>query len=206
VAIITNIKQQQRFKNRFSIYVDGSYGFSLSDTALLDTRLTVGQEMTGEEVKTYKQLSLDDKVYANALRYAAMRQRSRWEIEAYLQRKQASPPLAVEIIDKLQKLGMVDDLVFAQGWVENRHLLKPTSKRKLQQELRAKHVAVDIISQVLHDDETDDRQSLAQLVSRKRRQSKYQDDTKLMQYLSRQGFSYEDIKSVVQAQETSDFS
>jgi len=198
MPVVTDIKQQQRLKGRFSIYVDGRYGFSLSDTALLDSRLTVGQEMTGEELKTYKQLSLDDKVYANALRYAAMRLRSRWELESYLQRKQASPALATQILEKLEAIGMIDDLAFAKTWVDNRHLLKPTSKRKLQQELRAKHVANDIISQVLQADETDDRQSLRQLVDRKRRQSKYQDDMKLMQYLSRQGFSYDDIKHVLQ--------
>jgi SOS response regulatory protein OraA/RecX len=36
------------------------------------------------------------------------------------------------------------------------------------------------------------------VIERKRRQTKYQDDTKLMQYLARQGFGYDDIKSALQ--------
>lgn len=194
---ITNIKQQERLKGRYSVYVDGKYAFSLSDTALLDARLHVGQELNGNDVKQYKQLSLDDKVYSNALRYAAMRRRSTWELESYLQRKQASPDLAQQVMDKLTHLGFIDDFIFAQNWVENRHLLKPTSKRKLQQELKAKRVSNEVIDQVLRDDEVEDSNELRTMITRKRRQSKYQDDTKLMQYLARQGFSYEDIKNAL---------
>ncbi len=194
---ITNIKQQERLKGHYSVFVDGKYSFSLSDTSLLDARLSVGQELTGEDVKQYKQLSLDDKVYGNALRYAAMRRRSAWEMQSYLQRKQASPDLARQIMDKLTNLGFIDDLAFAQTWVENRHLLKPTSKRKLQQELKAKRVSNEVIDQVLRDDEVEDAGELQTMIARKRRQTKYQDDEKLMQYLARQGFGYEDIKNAL---------
>jgi regulatory protein len=194
---ITGIKQQEKLKGRYSIFVDGKYSFSLSDTALLDARLTVGLELTGDDVKQFKQLSIDDKIYGNAMRYAAMRRRSSWEMDSYLQRKQASPELAQEIIDKLTNLGFIDDLAFAQAWVENRHLLKPTSKRKLQQELRAKRVPNEVIEQVLRDDEVEDASEIRVMIARKRRQTKYQDNTKLMQYLARQGFSYEAIKSAL---------
>lgn len=197
--IITSIKQQEKLKGRYSVFVDSAYAFSLSDTALLDSRLMQGQELTSEELKSYKQLSVDDKVYGNALRFAAMRLRSKWELESYLQRKQASPDLAKQIIDKLSRLGMINDLAFAQAWVENRHLLRPTSKRKLQQELQAKRVSGDVIEQVLQSDETTDQTSLQEMVQRKRRQTKYQDDLKLMQYLARQGYGYSDIKGALQA-------
>ena len=196
-VVISDIKQQVKQKNRYSIYVDGKYSFSLSDTALLDVRLATGQEVTEAELKSYKQLSADDKVYGNALRYAAMRLRSRWELESYLQRKEASEDLTKQIVDKLQRIGMVDDLAFAQAWVENRRLLKPTSRRKLQQELRAKRVPTDIISQVLQEEAGTDQQALREIMEHKQRQTKYHDQTKLMQYLARQGFSYEDIKSAL---------
>jgi len=196
---ITAIKQQERLKDRYSVYVDGKYAFSLSEAALLDSRLATGLELTPEQLKEFKQLSADDKVFGNALRYAAMRRRSRWELQSYLQRKQASPGLAEEVIGRLEGLGFIDDRAFAQAWVENRHLLKPTSKRKLQQELKAKRVPEDIITEVLRDDETADRDELPALIARKRRQTKYQDDMKLMQYLARQGFGYEDIKSALKA-------
>jgi regulatory protein len=195
---ITAIRQQERRKDRYSVYLDGAYAFSLSVTTLLETKLASGQELNGTDVDAYKRLSAEDKLYNNALRYAAMRRRSQWEMEQYLQRKAASPDVAAQIMRRLRDLGFINDLDFAKAWVENRHLLKPTSRRKLQLELRAKHVHDGIIQQVLSDDETADSDELVALVARKRRQSRYQDNDKLMQYLARQGFSYDDIKQALE--------
>lgn len=194
---ISAIKQQIKRADRYSIYVDDKYSFSLSDSALLETRLVSGQELTEAEIKELKQKSADDKVYSLALRYVAMRSRSRYELETYLKRKEADPPLVDAILDRLQGYGYVNDDAFARNWVENRRLLKPVSRRRLMMELKQKKVSEDIIRAVLEDDQTTDRDTLKDLVVRKRRQSKYQDDTKLLQYLARQGYGYDDIKSAM---------
>jgi regulatory protein len=127
-----------------------------------------------------------------------IRPRSRWEMQSYLQRKKATPSLAEAILNKLSILGMLNDLEFARSWVANRRLLRPTSKRKLQQELRAKRVADEIVEQVLTEDETDERTVLRQLIAKKRQMTKYKgDDQKLMRYLAGQGFGYGDIKDAL---------
>jgi len=192
---ITEIKAQVKVPGRFSIFVDGKYTFSLSDTALLEEKLHVGQGLDAAEVKRLKQVSSDDKLYGQALRYVAIRPRSEWEIRSYLQRKSAPPALADQILSKLRNMRMVDDVNFSRAWIENRRLLRPTSKRKLQQELRAKHVNTEVIGQVLAADETDERTALRELIAKKR--SRYPDKLKLMQYLARQGFGYDDIKAVI---------
>ena len=192
---ITEIKAQVKTAGRYSIFIDGKYTFSLSDVALFDQHLTIGQELDKEQVKALKQLSSDDKLFGMSLRYVGIRPRSEWEIRTYLKRKQASPALVDSILNKLSKNGLIDDNAFARAWVESRRLLRPTSKRKLQQELRAKRVSDEVISQVLAADEADERQLLRELALKKR--GRYADDMKLMQYLVRQGFSYDDVKAVV---------
>ncbi len=199
--IITAIKQQEKLKDRYSVFVDGRYSFSLSDTALLESKLVPRQELKPADVKRYQQLSLDDKVYANAMRYAAMRLRSEWELRSYLQRKKASPDLSDNILNKLMKLGFINDEIFARSWVENRRLLKPTSKRKLQQELKVKRVSDDIISAVLADSDDAEQSALRDMIVNKRRQTRYHDDLKLMQYLVRQGFSYDVVKNALKGTE-----
>jgi regulatory protein len=193
---ITEIKAQVRVPGRFSIFVEGKYAFSLSDMALLEEKLHLGQELNLVEVKRLKQVSTDDKLYGNALRFVAMRVRSEWEIRTYLRRKGASPSLAEHILNKLSKIGFVDDAKFAEAWVTNRRLLRPTSKRKLQQELRAKHVNDQVIQHALHESEIDEQTALRDLIAKKR--ARYPDNLKLMQYLARQGFSYEDIKRAIE--------
>lgn len=194
---ITSIKQQAKRRDRYSIYVDDKYTFSLSEAALLESGLASGQELTKEQVGEYKRKSADDKLYSQALRYVAMRPRSTWEIELYLQRKQASPPLIEQILNKLSLIGMVDDEKLARAFVHDRQLLRPTSRRKMILELRKKHVADEIIERVLEADATAEQAALQAVIERKRRQTKYQDNEKLMQYLARQGFSYSDIKEAL---------
>lgn len=195
---ITAIKTQVKRAGRYSIFVDGAYSFSLSDIALLESKLVVGQELTAEHVKEYKQLSDDDKLYGRVLQYIALRPRSEWEIKTYMERKKASPALVDLMLNKLSINGYVDDRKFAEAFVRDRQLLRPTSKRKLQLELRKKNVPSGIIQEVIAEEGGEDSTALQEIIISKRRQSKYQDDLKLMQYLSRQGFGYGDIKSALQ--------
>jgi regulatory protein len=199
---ITAIKQQLKMHNRYSVYVDDDYSFSLSETALIDSRLHSGVELTQPELDNYKQLSLDDKLYTRALRYVAMRQRTAWEISFYLERKGADSPLIQSIVNKLRDIGMIDDEKFARAYINDRQLLRPTSRRKIIMELQKKRVPSEITQKILAEvaeaSETSiDHDALSEVITRKRRQTKYQDDTKLMQYLARQGFGYGDIKSAL---------
>jgi regulatory protein len=196
---ITDIKQQVRRQGRYSIYVEGKYEFSLSGDALLESKLAVGQELSESRLRELKQQSIDDKAYNNALAYAMLRPRSVWEMEQYLKRKNTSPPLAGLILNKLSINGLLDDEEFARKWVANRRLLKPMSRRRLLQELRAKRVQDEAAERAVAEDTADEREILAGLIARKRKQARYQDDQKLMQYLAGQGFGYGDIKAALEA-------
>jgi len=194
---ITAIKKQVKNPDRYSVFIDTRYSFSLSSEALLSSGLIVGQELTAEELKQQKEQSADDKMYNACLNLIARRMRSKGEIELYLKRKKVSPTLLSNILNKLSEKGLIDDKKFASSFINDRNLLKPTSRRKLILELRSKNVPGDIINEVIEDDDQQEKTNLIRIVENKRRQSKYKDDQKLMQYLSRQGFNYSDIKEVL---------
>lgn len=198
MAAITDIKQQQKRQDRYSIYFDGKYVFSLGESELLSSGLYIGKELTPAELAEQQGRAQLDKAYDRAIRYVALRMRSEWELRQYLKRKEYDEPTIELILNKLSEKGMVDDQRFAQAWVENRHLLKTISKRRLQQELRQKRVADDVIRTVLENDETDEQSELKALIAKKQQITRFQDPIKLMQYLSRQGYSYDDIKSAMQ--------
>jgi len=195
---ITKIVQQEKRKDRYAIFIDNDYAFSLGEIALLESKLIKGQELTRQELKNWQHRASDDKIYGLALRYAALRPRSKWEMEVYLSRKNASPTLTKNILNKLSSIGLLDDAAFAQAHVIARHLLRPTSKRKLQQELRAKHVSDEIAERAINESNTSESDILRRVIAKKRQLSKYKtDDLKLMQYLARQGFNYEDIQQTM---------
>jgi regulatory protein len=197
---ITAIKQQVKRTDRYSIFVDDAYAFSLSENGLIESRLVGGQELDTAELRRLKKAAGVDKAYGQALRYVAIRPRSEWEMQTYLRRKEVDKEASDDIIGRLRKLGLLSDYDFAQAWVNNRRTLKSTSKRRLTLELRQKHVPSDVINQVLAEDKTDERQTLRDLVQKKR--SRYPDPQKFMQYLARQGFSYSDISSVLAEEDT----
>jgi regulatory protein len=198
---ITKITQQVKRLDRYSIFVDEKYSFSLSESALLEAGLASGQELSKEQTAEFKKLSADDKLYNQCLRWVAMRPRTAWEIEQYLERKGASPPLLKLILNKLSIIGLVDDAKFAKSFVADRRRLRSAPRRKIILELKRKRVAEDIIAEAVGTDPDEERAALAATIASKRRQSKYQDDLKLMQYLARQGFSYGDIKDALKAED-----
>jgi regulatory protein len=194
---ISDIKQQVKRADRYSIYIDDKYAVSFSESELLKLGIRVGQELSSSEFEKLKTDAVLDKAYDRSLNLISRRPRSEWELREYLKRKESEPEVIDATIARLAERGYVDDMEFARRWVASRRLLKATSKRRLNQELRQKRVSDDVIDQVLGEDETDEREVLRELVERKRKQTKYQDDIKLMQYLSRQGYNYDDIKSAM---------
>lgn len=196
---ITAIKQQVKRTDRYSIFVDDKYAFSLSESGLIESRLASGMELDAAELKRLKKAAGLDKAYGQALRYVAIRARSEWEIESYLKRKEVDTEAAAEIIQRLRNLNLLNDADFARSWVANRRALKSVSKRRLALELRQKRLSSDVVDQALAEDPGDERQALKDLIEKKR--ARYPDQQKLMQYLARQGFGYDDIKNALRGED-----
>lgn len=203
---ITAIKIQTRDKNRVNIEVDGKYRFSLSVYQLSDLALKVGSDYTSEELDSLEQESTFGKVYARALEYCLMRPHSSKEVRDYLYRKTRdsrtktgdvkkgiAKQITDRVFDRLVEKKYIDDESFSRYWVENRSLIKGSSMRKLVSELRAKGINSSLIQEVINSSERSDEEEIQKIIVKKR--SKYPDDQKLMAYLARLGFSYDDIKS-----------
>lgn len=107
-----------------------------------------------------------------------------------------SERVASRALRKLQQKAYVDDEAFAGWWVENRQLSKGVSRRKLTAELRSKGIHADIIAQTLEKTDRTDDQELRKVIAKKHR--RYAGDRqKFVQYLVRQGFSYDDVVSAL---------
>ena len=205
---ITAISLQIRDKNRVNVSVDGKYRFSLDLSQVISLGLKNGQDYSDEELLAFETESQFGKLYGRALEYCLMRPHSAKEVRDYLYRKTrpsrsktgelkpgVSPELTVRVFDKLVEKKYIDDQKFANYWIENRSLTKGASQRKLTAELRSKGVVTTIIEQVIGETERNDSDEIIKIIAKKR--SRYPDDQKLMMYLARQGFDYEDIKQAL---------
>ena len=205
---ITGISAQVKDKNRVNIMVDAKYRFSLDIFQLVELGIRVGNEYEERELDDLEQESQFGKLYARALEYCLMRPHSAKEVRDYLYRKTrdtrtktgdvkkgVSAALTSRVYDRLVEKGYIDDEKFTRYWVENRNLTKGTSRRKLEAELRAKGVDSTIISSQLEETGRSDDTELLKIIAKK--QKRYPDQQKFMQYLARQGFSYDDIKQAL---------
>lgn len=211
---ITALTVQQKQANRINVIVDGVYRFSLDVFQVADLGIRVGKEYGEQELNELEEESQFGKLYARALEYTMIRPHSAREIRDYLWRKTRSTKvknrqtgelkdrpgvpqvIADRVFERLCEKGYIDDEKFTRYWVENRHQLKGVSRRKLQAELRAKGVEASVIDAALASTSRSDEDELRKIITKKR--ARYPDEQKLMQYLARQGFSYDDIKAALQ--------
>ncbi len=198
MPVITDIKRQKRVGSRYSIYLDGEYSFALSDLELSTSGLRVGQELEAAEVEEYRDGAEQAKVYSLAVRFLGIRPRSRREMSDYLRRKDCSPADIEAVVERLESAHLLGDRQFAESWVAGRQMLRPRSRRMLEQELLAKGVSRDDIAAVLSGlDAEGEIDLLVQVAQKKRRLPQYRDPRKLTEYLMRQGYSYELIKKAL---------
>jgi regulatory protein len=202
---ITAIKAQIKNPERVSVYLDGKYSFSLTQSQLLERRLHSGMDLTEQELEDLKKASDYGKLLERTMNYVMIRPRSIREVRDYLWRKKAEPEVSENIIQRLEARSYLGDAAFARSWVRSRQLTKPVSKRRLQAELAQKGVASELIEQAINGDtEYDELEALREIITKKRKQTRYQDEQKLMQYLARQGFSYDVIKSTLAESDAED--
>ena len=210
---ITSLSAQVRNPDRVNVSIDGVYRLSLTVAQVIDLGIKVGRDIDDDLLAQFESASTFGKLYQQALEYCLMRPHSAREVHDYLHRKTratkyktratgeikerigVSQAVADQVFARLVEKGYVDDEKFAYYWVEHRNKTKGVSQRKLQAELRTKGVDSHVIEVVLAGSERNDEDELTKMIAKK--QSKYTDPQKLMQYLARQGFRYDDIKTAI---------
>lgn len=211
---ITSVSAQVRNPDRVNISIDGLYRLSLTVMQVVDLGIKVGVEVSDELLEKLEQESSFGKLYQRTLEYCLMRPHSAREVRDYLYRKTkttkyrqkqtgeikerqgVSQSVADRVFGRLVEKGYIDDEKFAAYWIEHRNQTKGTSRRKLHAELSAKGVENRIIDSALSLSERNDEEELVKVIAKK--QSKYPDQQKFMQYLARQGFRYDDIKTALE--------
>lgn len=212
---ITKLTAGVRDPNRVNVFLDGRFAFSLDVAQVVDLGVKVDQEISPEGLKELKDASEFGKLYQRTLEWVLTRPHSVRETKNYLKRRQIKrrqlnkqrereekKPLA-ELRDDMMELvverliakGYLNDEKFAMYYIENRYVRRGISHKRLKVELRGKGVDVDVINKLLDQEVRDENEEVMKMIAKKRR--KY-DDFRLVNYLVRQGFSYQLAKESVE--------
>lgn len=189
---VTRLERQKRNTGRVNVYLDGEFAFGLNEMDAV--KLSTGQELTPPEIATLRESDAISNAIDKAVNLLSYRPRSTTEIRRRLAKKDYSEHAIAVAIDRLERMGYLDDRAFARFWIENRNRHKPRGERALRYELRRKGISDRIIRELLDElvDEPSGAYEAAQSrVRRMRGSTEYEFKRKVGGFLQRRGFSYD---------------
>jgi len=196
--MITALRVNGR-KKQVSIFIDGSFSFSISEEVAATSGLKVGQHLSAEQIDKLKKADLSHNCFGAALNYLGYRPRSEAEIRQRLHRRGFNDEVVDKVVIGLKERGLIDDVAFAQYWRDNRLSFRPRSRRLIKLELRQKGVAAETANEVVEG--LDDESAAYEVGLKKARVLSGLDYREFHRYLSdhlrRRGFDYETIRSAV---------
>lgn len=203
-GLITKIERQKRNLERYNIYVQGEYAFSVHEDVLVSFQLLKGKEITLQELKQVLVEEENKKAERAAYYYLGFRPRTIKEMQNYLLTKGYEAEIVQRIINKLIAERYLDDEEFARQWVAERLRLKQKGPFVLREELRQKGVEQSLIEKALGFLEDEEQlEACLRIAQKKWNQLKNKEAEtfvqrqKLMIYLQRKGYSFDIIQSAV---------
>lgn len=199
---ITKIQPQKYRKDRVNIYIDGEFALGLMADIQYKYGLEEGMEIEEEfleEILLKEEIARAQNI---ALRFLGYRQRSKKEIVDRLAKEGFDDDIIETCLDYLKEYKLVDDLEFAQSFVEDKINFNNHGPSRIRYDLYRKGIGDEIIDQVLVEDEESQYRRALDL-GKKRIRSYRNDDRngqyrKLGGYLQRRGFSYGVVRKVLE--------
>lgn len=198
VGMITALRVNAR-KKQVSVFIDGSFSFAVGRETAAAARLESGQHLSAEQIEKLRQSDIFQSCLGAALNYLGYRPRSEAEVRKRLRRRGFNDEVVDKVVVGLKGRRLIDDVAFAQYWMDNRISFRPRSRKLIQLELRQKGVAVETVDSVLEN--LDDGNVAYEAGFKKARALSSADysefRSRLSSHLRRRGFDYDTISSIV---------
>ncbi|GAB4324041.1 MAG: hypothetical protein Kow0074_16680 [Candidatus Zixiibacteriota bacterium] len=199
---ITALAPQKHRPGRIRVEIDFQYAFELSRKVVQNKCVCEGEELDPARRRELESIAAREA----AIGLLARRERSRAELAGALKRKGFDESVINAVLDVLEKEKLQSDDRFASSWVSTRRRVAPRGRTALAYELKQRGIDDATINKTLREfSASDERDALRELIeARLRRLSHAKDDRprekqRLLAFLARRGFAYEDIRSVLSA-------
>lgn len=204
MTIITKIEQQKKNINRYSIYLDQEYSFSVSEDTLIKLGLKKGMEVDKEQLDSILKQEDNNACKSYGLKLLGYRARSEKEIRDKMFSKGYSKKSIEEAINYLKEFKYINDEEYTKQYIKDRMNGKKLGHKRIKYELYQKGInkiiIEDKINKLINDDEEYER---ALEIAHKKMNTSYRSDDKQSAYrkigafLQRKGFSIDTILKVL---------
>jgi regulatory protein len=201
---ITALEPQMNNPERINLFVDGRFLMGINAAIVLQMELKLEEELLPDQLEQLRSEEVEQQAVDRALNFLSYRPRSREEVRRYLRRKETSPEIIETALARLDRLDFINDRTFAGFWIDSRENFSPRGARALKNELRMKGVERDVVDELVHDDQDEER---ALRAGRKKAMSLVNIPNidyatfrnRLGSFLQRRGFGYQIVTKTVRA-------
>lgn len=193
---ITRIEKQTK-RDRYNIYLDGIYEFSISSRILADTGLQENKDLSEKDVEKIKETDIENKVYNRATLILSYRANTESELRKKLL-KSFDEDVIDRIILKLKDQGFLNDFDFTKRYIESSKKGKKLVRLELLRKGIDKEQVEKALKTVSDEHELANASRAAKKVLKKyKNESQIKQKKKLYEALTRKGFSYNIYKQVI---------
>lgn len=202
--LITDIKLQEKRKDRFSIFLDDEFAFGIHQDVLLNSGIAKGDVISQEKIDAILEMELARSAREKAMRLLSHRARSKKELHDRLKQAGFDDQLAEATIADMERLRLVNDAEFALMFARNRMITKPVGEFLLRRELQQKGIReVDINRAVEEAYRENSEYNVAKELARKNKKKQIRLDEdkakkRVSDFLMRRGFHWDLVKEVIE--------
>ncbi|WP_342598988.1 recombination regulator RecX [Psychrobacillus sp. FSL H8-0483] len=202
MPIITRIGRQKNNNERYNIYLDEKYAFSVDEAVLIKYQLTKGKVI---EAFTLDEIVFDDEVrkaYNKAINFLSYRMRSEHEVKQKLLMSEYGEAVILEAIRKLYEHGFLNDENFSKALIETQKKNSKKGPGAIRQELKKKGIEKDLTEEVLASYSEEEQLTIARTLTEKII-NQYQSKTprqikqKVQDTLQRKGYNFTIISQAI---------
>ena len=202
MPVITKIARQKNNNERYNLYLDEKYAFSVDEAVLVKYQLTKGKVL---EAFTIDEMVFDDEVrkaYNKAIQFLSYRMRSEQEVKDKLLASDFGEAVVLEAIRKLYEHGFLNDETFTKALVATQKKNAKKGPRAIKVELKKKGIGQELQDKVLsaytEEEQVDIAKGLVEkLVNQNRTKTPLQIKQKGQELLLRKGFSFSVISLAI---------
>ena len=207
---ITKIEYQKKNKERFNIYLDDEYGFSVDISILIDYSLKKGMVLDDALIEDILRAEEKISVYNYGISVLSRCAKSECELRLKMQSKGFEPDLIEKAIKTLKEQKYLDDERYCEMYIRDKTNLSNHGVRKIKEALYYKGIAKEIINEKIKMITQESEEERAYILAEKKLSNIKENDTrkkmaKLSNYLIGKGFEYETVNKTVRKLIKSDF-
>jgi regulatory protein len=146
---ITSIESIPRRPGWRRIFGDGVLLATASDETVLRLGLRSGDELSAAVLRSLQELQTRQHARQVALRFLSHRPRTQREIRDRLREEECDDTVIAETLGELERAGLVNDRAFAEAFIRDQTLRRPSGSRLLRQKLLLLGVERTIVDEVI---------------------------------------------------------